>query len=215
MKTLFFCLLCAFSQLQALPITEPPLYGPQNATVNLLDPPSATPLKIHWAYIPAKIKNFENPPFYEIVPNNEQLFKDETKLTAFSPQQVNTVSKSPLSWYAISLTLPNQIDNLEVQNLLIVLNLEVDDFAEIWVNGKQAIKPGHQIFSGCSLTNRVVIANQAKAGDILQIAIFAVKGPLSKPDPSEGPKIHTATLELYKIPTFAESVNTYHYGDDE
>jgi gluconolactonase len=76
----------------------------------------------------------------------------------------------------------------------------VDDYAEIWVNGKLPRvlgQTGGSLIKGFNAPNRVVLTENARPGDTFQLAIFGANGPLSDP-PSNFIWVRSATLDFYK-----------------
>ena len=65
----------------------------------------------------------------------------------------------------------------------VVLELVVDDYAEIWVDGKLPLvlgQTGGQVIKGFNAPNRVVLTNDARPGQQIQLAIFGINGPVSQ-----------------------------------
>ncbi len=103
-------------------------------------------------------------------------------------------------WYRVSVTLPEKIGAVDVRGATLVLNLTLDDYAEVWVDGElpQILgQSGGALIAGWNTPNRVVLRRDAKPGERVQLAIFAANGPLSDPPPNFV-WIRSALLELYK-----------------
>jgi gluconolactonase len=80
-----------------------------------------------------------------------------------------------------------------------VLELVLDDYAEIWVDGKLPIvlgQTGGQLVKGFNAPNRVILTRDARAGQQIQLAIFGVNGPISEP-PANFIWVRSATLDFY------------------
>jgi gluconolactonase len=76
----------------------------------------------------------------------------------------------------------------------------VDDYAEIWVDGRLPLVlggTGGQLVNGFNAPNRVVLSRDARPGQRLQVAIFGANGPLSRP-PANFIWIRSATLDFYR-----------------
>ncbi len=85
-------------------------------------------------------------------------------------------------WYRANLTIPAKIGAFATPGATVVLTAYVDDYAEVWVNGELARRPGYPspaTIQGFNIPNRVVLTEAVKAGDKFQIAIFGVNGPIS------------------------------------
>ena len=63
-----------------------------------------------------------------------------------------------------------------------VLRVNVDDYAEVWVNGelpRAAGRPSPGTIQGFNMPHRLVLANPVAPGDEFEIAVFAINGPIS------------------------------------
>src|SRR5262249_45799213 len=79
-------------------------------------------------------------------------------------------------WYRIKVTLPDEADGKKV-----IFVTTVDDYGEVWVDGKLPRTPGQTggpIVAGFNVPNRVELKD-AKAGKTYQIAVFGINGPIS------------------------------------
>ncbi len=104
------------------------------------------------------------------------------------------------NWYRTSITLPARLGGLDVTGTTVVFELVVDDYAEIWVNGKLPVvlgQTGGQLIKGFNAPNRVVLTTDARPGQKFQLAIFGVNGPISSP-PVNFIWIRSATLDFYR-----------------
>jgi len=75
----------------------------------------------------------------------------------------------------------------------------IDDYAEIWVDGKLPVvlgQTGGQLVKGFNAPNRVVLTRDAEPGQRFQLAIFGVNGPISNPPPNYI-WIRSATLDFF------------------
>ncbi|HVU94427.1 MAG TPA: SMP-30/gluconolactonase/LRE family protein [Puia sp.] len=84
-------------------------------------------------------------------------------------------------WYKVELTIPNHIGAWDPTGSTAVFEIVVDDYSEIWVNGKQAHgfgQVGNGLISGYNAANRVVLTDHARPGDKFTIAILGINGPL-------------------------------------
>lgn len=86
-------------------------------------------------------------------------------------------------WFKLQLTLPESIGQFPVAGSTAVFEMVVDDYSEIWVNGKQVHvfgQTGEGTVSGYNSRNRVILSNHAKPGEHFDIAILGINGPLGK-----------------------------------
>jgi gluconolactonase len=104
------------------------------------------------------------------------------------------------NWYRIQVTVPDHIGRFEPTGGTALLEIVVDDYAEIWVNGQlpQVLgQSGGQLVRGWNAPNRVVLGRDVRPGQEFQIAIFGANGPLSSP-PVNFIWIRSATIDFYK-----------------
>ena len=77
----------------------------------------------------------------------------------------------------------------------------VDDYSEIWVNGKQMVgfgQTGNGLISGYNTRNRVILTNDAKAGDKFVIYVLGINGPVGKL-PDNYIWVRNAVVDFYTI----------------
>ena len=82
----------------------------------------------------------------------------------------------------------------------VVFELVIDDYAEVWVDGRLPLvlgETGGQLIKGFNAPNRVVLTRDARPGQRIQLAIFGVNGPISRP-PVNFIWIRSATLDFYR-----------------
>jgi gluconolactonase len=104
------------------------------------------------------------------------------------------------NWYRTSVTLPRKVGNLDVTGSTVVFELVIDDYAEIWVDGKLPVvlgQTGGQLVKGFNAPNRVVLTTDARPGQRFQLAVFGINGPVSNP-PVNFIWIRSATLDFYQ-----------------
>lgn len=102
-------------------------------------------------------------------------------------------------WYAIDVTLPERLGELPVAGTSIVFEIVVDDYAEVWVDGKlpQILgQAGGGPAAGWNAPTRVLLTRDAAPGRTFRIAVFAMNGPLSDP-PRNFVWVRSATLDVY------------------
>jgi len=103
-------------------------------------------------------------------------------------------------WYRLGLTLPARIGNVEVEGATIAFEIVVDDYAELWVDGKLSRALGQRggsLIAGFNAPNRVVLTRAAHAGQKIQVAVLAVNGPISA-QPENFLWVRSATLDVYR-----------------
>ena len=81
-----------------------------------------------------------------------------------------------------------------------VLTVNVDDYAEVWVNGvmpRAAGRPSPAAIQGFNMPNRVVLRDTVTPGEKFEIAVFAINGPISAA-PANFLWFREAKIEFYR-----------------
>ena len=105
-----------------------------------------------------------------------------------------------MAWYKVELTLPEKIGSLDIKGTTAVFEIVVDDYSEIWVNGKQMHgfgQTGNGVIAGYNTRNRVVLTDNAKPGDHFSIAVLGINGPLGM-IPDNYIWVRNAVVDFYK-----------------
>ena len=103
-------------------------------------------------------------------------------------------------WFRTELTVPETVGKLPVAGTTAVFEIVVDDYSEVWVNGKQAQgfgQSGNGVIAGFNTRNRVILTNNAKPGDHFTIDVLGINGPLGM-IPSNYIWIRNAVVDFYK-----------------
>jgi gluconolactonase len=85
------------------------------------------------------------------------------------------------NWYRIKITIPEDAAGKSV-----FFQAIVDDYGEVWVDGKLPYKGGQTggpIVAGFNTPNRVELKD-ATPGKVFQIAVFGINGPISVAPPN-------------------------------
>lgn len=104
------------------------------------------------------------------------------------------------NWYRTSVTIPDRIGAFDPAGSSVIFEIAVDDYAEVWVDGKLPLvlgQPGGHVIKGFNASNRVVVTDNARPGQKIQLAVFGINGPLSDP-PGNFIWVRSATLDFYK-----------------
>jgi gluconolactonase len=108
--------------------------------------------------------------------------------------------KLSFSWYRIAVTIPERIGSFDPTGSTAVLEIVVDDYAEVWVDGalpRTLGQTGGALIKGWNAPNRVIIGRDVRPGQRIQLAIFGANGPLSDPPPNYV-WIRSATLDFHR-----------------
>lgn len=131
-------------------------------------------------------KDFENADWRDISPE--------------SLEERRTGGKLSFGWYRLSFRIPPSVNGLETAGGSLVFEITVDDYSEVWVDGRQQQilgASGSGLIRGWNSPQRIVVDNSIAPGSTHDIAVFAANGPLSSP-PSNFVWIRSATLDFYK-----------------
>jgi len=139
---------------------------------------------------------------------------DDSKWETIAPTALEArraTGKLSFNWYRIRLTIPDKIADFNTAGSTAIVEIVVDDYAEVWANGKLSATLGQSgagVVRGFNAPNRVVLTRDACPGEQFTIAIFGANGPLSQP-PGNFIWIRSATLDFYapgRAPGIGEEV---------
>jgi gluconolactonase len=145
----------------------------------------------------------------DITPHAGAADFDDSDWTVLQPAQLEkrrSHGRLAFNWYRTSVTLPSKVAGFPVEGSTVVFELVIDDYAEIWVDGKLPVvlgQTGGQLVKGFNAPNRVVLTSNARPGQRFQIAVFGVNGPISNPPPNYI-WIRSATLDFFAKGKVAE-----------
>jgi gluconolactonase len=121
--------------------------------------------------------------------------------------QRRSTAKVCFNWYRINITMPEMVGNVATAGSTIAFEIVIDDYAEVWVDGKLPRvlgQPGGQVVKGFNAPNRVILTRNAQPGQQIQLAVFGINGPISY-SPQNFIWIKSATLDVYRSPKVAIS----------
>ena len=104
------------------------------------------------------------------------------------------------NWYRTKVTIPDRVGSFDPTGATVVLEIVVDDYAEVWVNGRLPVvlgQTGGQLIKGFNAPNRVVLGRDVRPGQRFQLAVFGINGPVSNP-PGNFIWVRSATLDFYR-----------------
>jgi len=110
--------------------------------------------------------------------------------------------KVSFAWYRLAFTVPERIGPIPVTGTTLVLEVVVDDYAEIWVDGKLPAvlgQSGGGVVRGFNAPSRVVLTRDAHPGQSFRVAVFGINGPVSAV-PTNFIWFRSATLDVHRSP---------------
>jgi gluconolactonase len=223
MKTrLFFFSLCASFSFSVQPVTaqnwaaQAPPYGRPDATIDLRTREGVQLIKGDWRYsdvqileVDAKGPGADLKPSgapvrtYDYSPHAGIAGFDDSKWTVLDPITLDARrgnGKVSFNWYRLRVTLPQTVGALFVAGSTVSFEIVIDDYAEIWVNGKLTTvlgQSGGSVVKGWNAPNKVILTGNAQPGEQFEIAVFGYNGPVSRA-PENFIWVKSATLDLYK-----------------
>ena len=140
---------------------------------------------------------------FDITPHAGRADFDDSSWTAIAPESLEArrgPGRLSFVWYRTAVTIPDRVGTFDPTGAAVVLEIVVDDYAEIWVDGKLPIvlgQAGGALVKGFNAPNRVVLTRDARHGQVFQLAVLAANGPLSEAPPNFI-WVRSATLDFYK-----------------
>jgi gluconolactonase len=187
-----------------------------DAIVDLQTDEGVALVKGQWRYSNTKMMEVEHhspgadlapsgPPnkTYDYEPHAGPADFDDTKWEVLKPAQLEerrSTGRLCFNWYRTSITIPQQIGSFDPTASTVVFEIAIDDYAEVWVDGKLPLvlgQTGGQLVKGFNAPNRVVLTRNAQPGQTIQLAVFGINGPLSNP-PGNFIWVRSATLDFHK-----------------
>jgi len=197
-------------------ITQDAPGGRPAAIIDLATDDGVRLVKGQWRYSDVKIVEVEHraagpdlrpsgPPnrTYDITPHAGAAdFDDSAWALLRAPELHARKGNGRLSfnWYRIPVTIPDRIGAFDPTGSTAVFEIVVDDYAEVWVDGRLPIvlgQTGGPLVKGFNAPNRVVLERSVRPGQQFQLAVFGMNGPVSNP-PGNFIWVRSATLDFYK-----------------
>lgn len=185
-----------------MPPPMPPLLAPQPAVAPLIPPAHSVDLMTaagsaafgaQWRAMEAKI--VECPALSDSMPEFKTTYDIEphAELSGYDDSSWPTVAATELGarrgggmvsffWYRTTVTIPASAMGFDTAGAMTVFRVNVDDYAEVWINGEMlraAGRPSPHTIQGFNMPHRLVLANPVTPGDKFEIAVFAINGPIS------------------------------------
>ena len=192
-----------------------PRAGLQNAVVDLRTAEGAARVKAEWRYSDTHIHEIGHSSVgadlkasgpanrtFDFVPDARGLDFDDSQWTvipADSLEERRGNGRLSFVWYRLNVTIPEKVANFDTSGSTVVFEIVVDDYAEVWVNGKAPFalgQTGGNVAAGWNAPNRVVLTRNALPGQKFQIAVLGINGPISV-HPDTYIWVRSATLDFY------------------
>jgi len=194
---------------------QQPPYGRPDATIDLRTSEGVQLVKGRWRYSDVKIINvdFRGPgadlkpsgapiKTYDYAPHAGAADFDDSKWSSIDPTTLvarRAGGKVCFNWYRINITIPEKVAAMQTAGTTAVFEIVIDDYAEVWVNGKLPAvlgQSGGSVVKGFNAPNRVILTRDAHPGEEFQIAVFGFNGPISG-SPDNFIWVRSATLDFF------------------
>jgi len=201
-------------------VPGPPQLRPERpaAVVDLQTAEGAALVGAQWRYAEARV---EEVPFvavgsgadplgpgnrpnrtYDVLPHAGAADFDDSAWRLLAPHETQlrlSTGRVCFNWYRLQVTLPDRIGDLDPTGATVVFEVVVDDYAEVWVDGRLAPAigdAGGPVIGGFNVPNRVVLTADARPGQTFTVAVFGANGPISAA-PANYIWLRTAVLDVY------------------
>jgi hypothetical protein len=140
---------------------------------------------------------------YDIDPHAELLGFDDQTWPAVAATELGAKRGGGMVsffWFRTTLTIPALAAGFATSGAKAVLTINVDDYAEVWVNGvlpRAAGRPSPAAIQGFNMPNRLVLRDTVEPGERFEIAVFAINGPISAA-PANFLWFREAKVEFYR-----------------
>ena len=193
-----------------------PPYGRPDATIDLRTKEGKELVKGVWRYSDVKIveTDFRAPgpdlkpsgkptKTYDYIPHAGAADFDDAKWEVLDPTTLEarrSGGKLCFNWYRINITIPDKVGEFEIRGSTVDFEIVIDDYAEVWVDGKLPAvygQSGGSVIKGYNAPNRLIIARNVEPGQKIQLAVFGINGPISG-SPNNFIWVKSAVLDFYK-----------------
>ncbi len=148
--------------------------------------PTGKPNKTHDIFPKAGLKDFDDHSWESLDPTTLEARRGNGLLS--------------FSWYRINVTIPEKVGSFSTAGATVVFEVVMDDYAEIFVDGKlnkSAGQAGGSVAKGWNARNRVVLTSHAVPGQKIQLAVLGINGPIADL-PENYIWIRSATLDFHR-----------------
>jgi hypothetical protein len=122
---------------------------------------------------------------YDIAPHAEERGFDDSDWPVVAATELGAKRGGGMvsfCWFRAKLTIPVNAAGFDTAGTMTVLRVNIDDYAEVWVNGEMQRAAGRTspgTIQGFNMPHRLVLANPVAPGEQFEIAVFAINGPIS------------------------------------
>lgn len=140
---------------------------------------------------------------HDIFPKAGGTHFDDSKWEKLTPSSLEARRGTGLlsfNWYRINITIPEKLGNFSAAGAVVIAELVLDDYAEIFVDGKLSKsygQAGGSVVKGWNARNRIILTEHAVPGQQVQLAVFGINAPIADL-PENYIWIRSATLDFYK-----------------
>lgn len=105
---------------------------------------------------------------YDIVPHAQAPDFDDSDWRMLAPADTElrlSTGRVCFGWYRIAVTIPDRVGDLDPTGATVVFEIVVDDYAEVWVDGRLPLAlgtTGGHVVAGFNAPNRVVLTTDAR-----------------------------------------------------
>ena len=155
------------------------LPGRPDAVIDLQTPEGCALIGGQWRYADARVREIDfvelggpgsGDPLgpgdvpnrtYDIEPHAEAVDFDDSTWMQLAPEETMrrlADGRVCFNWYRIAVTIPERVGELDPTGATVVFEVVVDDYAEVWVDGKMPLALGDsdgQVVAGFNAPNRV------------------------------------------------------------
>jgi hypothetical protein len=179
----------------------------QSRKIDLQTKEGVAAVKGEWKYHDVKIVEVEGKgpdgkpnKTYNIEPRANAPDFDDSNWEVVAPETLKdprSTGQVCFCWYRTKITIP-----AEAAGKAVYFTTTVDDYGEVWVDGKLPRTPGkggEAIVAGFNAPNRVELKDP-QPGKVYRIAVFAINGPISAA-PSNWLFLKNTALEIVDKPS--------------
>ncbi len=166
-----------------------PSPAPRAAEIDLTKQHGVDLVKGAWRYSDVQLvpTQYRGADTWDYVPHAGLRDFDDSKWSMIDPATLSERrghGRISFNWYRIAITVPQEVDGVDVSGSNVEMETSLDDYAEVWVDGELSRlmgQSGGSVVAGWNATNRLLIGRNVKPGQKIQLAIFGINGPISDP----------------------------------